>query len=69
MASPAFTALPDARQAPYLDAFRRASARGELTPQQQRGVISNINNPAERTRFGTISRCRPARGGRHSWTT
>ena len=41
MASPAFAALPDARKAPYLDAFQRASDRGELTPEQQRDVISN----------------------------
>ena len=43
MASPAFAALPDARKAPYLGAFRRASDRGELTPEQQRGVLSNIS--------------------------
>ena len=43
MASPAFAALPDARKAPYLDAFRLANDRGELTPEQQRGVISNVN--------------------------
>src|SRR6478609_9028711 len=42
MASPAFAALPDARRAPYLDAFRRANDRGELTPEQQRGVMSNV---------------------------
>jgi hypothetical protein len=41
MASPAFAALPDARKAPYLDAFQRASDRGELTPQQHRGVMTN----------------------------
>jgi hypothetical protein len=41
MSGPAFAALPDAQKAPYLDAFRRASDRGELTPQQQRGVLSN----------------------------
>jgi hypothetical protein len=41
MASPAFAALPDARKAPYLDAFQRAGDRGELTPEQQRDVISN----------------------------
>src|SRR5690349_18964222 len=35
MATPAFAALPDARKAPYLDAFQRASDRGELTPQQE----------------------------------
>src|SRR5881275_2979033 len=45
MASPAFAALPDARKAPYLEAFRRASDRGELTPEQQRGVIRNLINP------------------------
>src|SRR5215210_953226 len=38
MASPAFAALPDARKAPYLDAFQRAGDRGELTPEQQSGV-------------------------------
>ena len=43
MAGPAFAALPDAQKAPYLDAFRRASGRGELTPEQQRGVIGNVN--------------------------
>ena len=42
MSSPAFAALPDDRKAPYMDAFRRASDRGELTPQQQRGVMSNV---------------------------
>jgi hypothetical protein len=41
MASPAFAALPDARQAPYLAAFQRAIDRGELTPEQQRDVIGN----------------------------
>ena len=45
MASPAFAALSDARKAPYLNAFQRASDRGELTPEQQRGVISNVMNP------------------------
>jgi hypothetical protein len=44
MATPAFAALPDARRAPYLDAFRRAGERGELTPEQQRGVITNLVN-------------------------
>lgn len=43
MSGPAFAALPDARKAPYLDAFQRASDRGELTPEQQRGVLGNIN--------------------------
>jgi hypothetical protein len=42
MASPAFAALPDSQKAPYWDAFRRAGDRGELTPQQQRGVMSNV---------------------------
>ena len=41
MASPAFAALSEAQKAPYLDAFHRASDRGDLTPEQQRGVISN----------------------------
>jgi hypothetical protein len=41
MASPAFAALSDAQKAPYLDAFQRVNDRGELTPEQQRGVISN----------------------------
>jgi hypothetical protein len=41
MASPAFAALPEARKAPYVDAFQRASDRGELTPEQQHGVMSN----------------------------
>lgn len=49
MASPAFAALPDARKAPYLAAFRQASDRGELTPEQQRGVTRNVRkNPVER---------------------
>jgi hypothetical protein len=48
MASPAFAALPDAEKAPYLAAFRQASDRGELTPEQQRGVSSNVRkNPIE----------------------
>jgi hypothetical protein len=42
MSTPAFAALPDARKGPYLNAFRRASDRGELTPEQQRGVMSNV---------------------------
>jgi hypothetical protein len=46
MASPAFAVLPDARKAPYLDAFQRASDRGELTPEQQRSVIRNVTNPS-----------------------
>ena len=46
MTSPAFAALPDARKAPYLDAFQRASDRGELTPEQQRGVFRNVTNPS-----------------------
>jgi len=41
MASPAFAAMPDARKAPYMDAFQRASDRGELTPEQQRAIINN----------------------------
>jgi hypothetical protein len=41
MATPEFAALSDAQKAPYLDAFQRAIDRGELTPDQQRGVISN----------------------------
>ena len=48
MATPAFADLPDARRAPYLDAFRRASDRGELTPEQQRGVISNLIDHSRR---------------------
>jgi hypothetical protein len=44
MSTPAFAALPDAEKAPYLGAFRRASDRGELTPQQQRGVTYNVVN-------------------------
>lgn len=43
MAGPAFAAMPDAQKAPYIAAFQRASNRGELTPEQQRGVISNLN--------------------------
>ena len=42
VASPQFAALPDAQKAPYLEAIGRASARGELTPDQQRGVIGNV---------------------------
>ena len=42
MASPAFAALPDAQKAPYLDAFHRASDHGQLTLEQQHGVISNL---------------------------
>lgn len=42
MASPAFAVLSEAQKAPYMDAFQRASDRGELTPEQQRGVISNL---------------------------
>lgn len=45
MAGPAFAALPDARKAPYLDAFQRANDRGELTPEQERGVTANVTNP------------------------
>jgi hypothetical protein len=45
MSSRAFAALTDAQKAPYLDAFQRASDRGELTPEQQRGVIDNVMNP------------------------
>ena len=41
MASPAFAARPDAQKAPYLNAFQRASDRGELTAEQQRDVINN----------------------------
>jgi hypothetical protein len=48
MASPAFAALTDAHKAPYLDAFQRASDRGELTPEQQRGVIDNVMNPSRK---------------------
>jgi hypothetical protein len=48
MASPAFAALPDAQKAPYLDAFRRASDRSELSPEQQRDVIDNVNNPSRK---------------------
>ena len=43
MASAAFAALPDAQKAPYLDAFQRASDRGELTTEQQHGVMSNLS--------------------------
>ena len=43
MASPAFAALSDAQKAPYLNAFQRASNRGELTAEQQRDVMSNAN--------------------------
>ena len=44
MASQKFAALSDAQKAPYLDAFHRASDRGELTPEQQRGVFSNLSH-------------------------
>lgn len=42
MASPQFAALPDSRKAPYLEAIGRANERGELTPDQQRGVLRNV---------------------------
>jgi hypothetical protein len=42
MAGPQFAALPDAQKAPYLEAFGRANEHGELTPDQQRGVIGNL---------------------------
>jgi hypothetical protein len=45
MAGPEFAALPDAEKAPYLGAFQLASDRGELTPEQQSGVIRNVTNP------------------------
>src|SRR3954470_7226569 len=51
MASPAFAALSDARRAPYVDAFRRASDRGELTPDQQRAVMSNVRRDPIRQYF------------------
>lgn len=41
MSTPAFSALPDVQKAPYLDAFRRATDRGELTAEQQRAVMDN----------------------------
>jgi len=41
MATPAFAALPEAQKKPYLDAFHTAGERGDLTPDQQRGVIAN----------------------------
>jgi hypothetical protein len=44
MASPAFAALSDTQKAPYLDAFQRANDRGELTVEQQRGVIRNVSH-------------------------
>ena len=49
MSSPAFAALSDAEQAPYFDAFQRAVDRGELTPEQERGVMANARgkNPIE----------------------
>lgn len=43
MSSPAFATLTDAQKAPYLEAFQRASDRGQLTPQQQHGVIRNLS--------------------------
>ncbi len=49
MTSLAFAALPDAEKAPYLDAFQRANDRGQLTPQQQRGVISNLSQRGGKT--------------------
>jgi hypothetical protein len=48
MAGPAFAALPDDRKVPYLDAFRRAKGRGELTPEQLRGVLSNVEMGGEK---------------------
>jgi len=49
MASPVFAALPEAQKTPYLDAFRRASDRGELTLEEQRGVINNLTRPTGRS--------------------
>lgn len=46
MATSTFAALSDAQKAPYLTAFQRATDRGELTPQQQHDVISNISHRA-----------------------
>ena len=42
MAGPAFAALAEAQKAPYMEAFQRASDRGQLTLEQQRGVIRNV---------------------------
>jgi hypothetical protein len=44
MSSPAFAALPDAQKAPYLEAFQHAIDRGELTPEEQRAVLSNVSS-------------------------
>ena len=45
MASPAFAALPDAEKAPYFAAFQRALDRGELTVEEQSGVIRPSATP------------------------
>ena len=54
MASPAFAALSDAEQAPYLAAFQGAIDRGALTPEQQRDVISNPNGEDPIERYFTL---------------
>ena len=61
MASPAFAALSDARKAPYLDAFQRASDRGELTPEQQSGVIRNVTNPGGKSPLRQYFALQPGR--------
>jgi len=48
MASPAFAALSYAEKAPYLDAFQRAKARGEVSAEQQRGVSRNVETGGEK---------------------
>ena len=45
MASPAFATLSEAEKVPYQQAFQRVIDRGELTPPQQRGVLSNRTGP------------------------
>lgn len=48
MASPAFADLPERQKASYLDAYQRAKARGELTPEQINGVSSNVEMGGEK---------------------
>ena len=48
MATPAFADLSDSQKAPYLDAYQRAKARGELSPEEVRGVNSNVEMGGEK---------------------
>lgn len=42
MASPAFATLSDAQKAPYLQAYSNFNTSGQVTPEQQRGIIANV---------------------------